>query len=175
MLTLEEYQQLPNDPSYIDELSKGRLIREPRPGARHGIIAFEVATLLREFVRKHELGAVVMETGFRLGDNPPVVRGPDVAFISRNRLPAQIPTGWWPFAPDLVIEIASPSNTTSEMETKVLEFLDAGTRMVWIIDPETRTGRIYVGNEAHIIREAGVLSGGDVVPGFSVSLSALIG
>ncbi len=174
LLTLEEYAQLPDDPYYIDELSKGRLVREPRPSARHGIVAFEIASLLRQHVERHELGLVVMACGFVLSRDPAVLRGPDVAFIGQARMPAEIPSGWWPFAPDLAVEVVSPSNTASYIETKVLEFLDAGTRMVWVIDPKSRTARIYQGNEARIVREHDTIDGDDVVPGFSVSLSSLL-
>ena len=175
LLTVEEYARLPDDPRYRDELSHGRLVREPRPGARHGAVAFEIAILLREFVRARALGMVVMESGFRLSVTPATVRGPDVAFIAKDQLPSEIPVGFWPFAPDLAIEVVSPSNTTSEIETKVLEYLDAGTRMVWVIDPESRTARIYAGNEARIIRHDENLEAGDVVPGFSISLRSVLG
>jgi Uma2 family endonuclease len=174
VLTLEEYQQLPNDPAYIDELSKGRLVREPRPGARHGRVAFAVAQALSEFVARHGLGSVEMETGFLLAEDPWTVRGPDVAFIARDRLPAEVPVGFWPFAPDLAIEVVSPSNTASEIETKVLEYLDAGSRMVWVIDPESRTARICQGNEARIVREHEELFAGDVVAGLRIPLRSVL-
>ncbi|MGQ0815176.1 MAG: Uma2 family endonuclease [Gemmatimonadota bacterium] len=173
-LTVAEYEKLPSDPQYRDELSRGRLIREPRPGARHGRVAFEIASALREFVRAHELGSVEMECGFLLNVSDNIVRGPDAAFIARDRLPKKVPVGFWPFAPDLAIEVVSPSNTTSEIESKVLEYLDAGTRMVWVIDPETRVARVYEGNEARIIREHEALSAGEIVPGFSIGLSAIL-
>ena len=174
LMTAAEFERLPEDPYYRYELSKGRLVREPRPGARHGRVAFELASVLREFVRAHDLGSVEMETGFQLSEDPVIVRGPDVAFIARGRLPAEVPTGWWPFAPDLAIEVISPSNTASEIETKVLEYLDAGTRMVWVIDPESRTARIYAGNEARIVREDEDLYAGDVVRNFSVPLRSIL-
>lgn len=171
-INVEEYAQLPDDPRYLDELSQGRLVREPRPGARHGRVAMTIANALREYVDARDLGSVEMECGYQLG--PAIVRGPDISFISTARLPAEVPTGFWPFAPDLAIEIVSPSNTTSEMEIKVLEYLDAGTRMVWVVDPQTRTARIYVGNEARIIREHEELYGGEAIPGFSIRLSSVL-
>lgn len=173
-LTVDEYQQLPDDPAYIDELSKGRLVREPRPGARHGRVALAIERVLNEFVTRHGLGSVEMESGFLLSEEPRTVRGPDVAFISQERLPAEVPVGFWPFAPDLAIEVLSPSNTASEIETKVLEYLDAGSRMVWVIDPESRTARIYQGNEARIVREHEELYAGDVVDNFSIPLRSVL-
>src|SRR5687767_942810 len=97
-LTLAEYEQLPDDPRFRDEVSRGRLVREPRPGARHGWVAVEVCSSLRAFVREHDLGAVVMECGFLLAVSPLTVRGPDAAFISKQRLPPEVPRGFWPFA-----------------------------------------------------------------------------
>ena len=173
-LTLEEYERLPDNPRFRDEVSRGQLVREPRPGARHGRVAFEIASRLRAFVRDHDLGSVEMECGFVLASNPLAVRGPDAAFIAKERLPPDVPAGFWPFAPDLAVEVVSPSNTTSELETKVLEYLDAGTLIVWVIDPDTRTARVYSGNEARIVRESDMLSAGDVVPGFSVVLSEIL-
>jgi Uma2 family endonuclease len=68
LMTAAEFERLPEDPYYRYELSKGRLVREPRPGARHGRVAFELASVLREFVRAHDLGSVEMETGFQLSE-----------------------------------------------------------------------------------------------------------
>jgi Uma2 family endonuclease len=174
LMTVEQYELLADDPHYRDELSRGRLVREPRPGARHDQIAFDLAVALRAFVDTHGLGRVVMDAGYRLPLQPPSVRGPDVSFIARQRLPAELPVGFWPLAPDLAVEVLSPSNTASEIESKVLEFLDAGTRMVWVIDPESRTARIYEGNEARIVRDHEDMYGGDVIPGFRISLSSIL-
>ncbi|MGQ0814750.1 MAG: Uma2 family endonuclease [Gemmatimonadota bacterium] len=174
VVTLEEYERLPEEPGYIVEVSKGRLVREPQPGARHGRVSMKIAQALLEFVRAHELGSVEMQAGFVIGRDPLVVRGPDVAFIARSRLPETVPVSFWPFAPDLAIEVLSPSNTASQIETKVLEYLDGGSRMVWVIDPETRTARIYAGNEARIVRENDNLDGSAVIPGFRLPLSSVL-
>ena len=174
LLSIEEYERLPDDPYYRDELSRGRVVREPPPGARHGAVAFEIASVLRDHVRNRDLGRIVMEAGFRLSITPATVRGPDVAFIARERLPAELPVGFWPFVPDLAIEVVSPSNSTSEIETKVLEYLDAGARMVWVVDPESRTARIYAGNEARIVRENEILHAGTIMPDFSIPLASIL-
>ena len=93
--TLEEYEALPDDPNCRDELSNGRLVREPRPGARHGRIAMKIAGLLGEFVRKHDLGSVEIACGYVLSQQPLIARGPDVSFISKLRLPAEVPVRAW--------------------------------------------------------------------------------
>lgn len=172
-LTLEAYQALPEDDGYFDELSRGKLVREPRPGVRHQYIAFELAKTLDAFVRARGLGSIQLEVGFMLSTEP-TVRAPDIAFIASERLPAEMPRSFWTFAPDLAIEIALPSNTTSALEKKVLEYLDAGTRMVWVIDPDARIARIYQGNEARILREDDLLDGGEVLPGFRIQVASVL-
>jgi Uma2 family endonuclease len=172
-MTLEEYEQLPDD-GCIHELSEGMLVREPLPGARHGYVAGKVFGALNAYVQTHDLGSVFMETGYVLKNEPKTVRGPDISFIAKTRLPAELPSGFFTLAPDLAIEILSPSNTASEIERKVLEYLDAGTLMVWVIDPETRTARSYRGNEALIVRADGELAAREVVSGFTLRLSDVL-
>ena len=95
LLTLEEYERMPDEDGYSLELAAGRLVREPRPGARHGVIVGDLFRVLDSFVRKRGLGRVLIEAGFLLAEDPPTVRGPDVAFISVERLPAgPVPKGF---------------------------------------------------------------------------------
>lgn len=168
-ISLEEFEKLPED-GYRHELSNGILVREPRPGARHGRVLMNVARQLDSFVRAHDLGVVLVESGFVLQREPNTVRGPDISFIAKKRLPDGLPTGFVPFAPDLAIEILSPSNAASEIERKVIEYLDAGAAMVWLIDPETRSVRSYRGHEAVLIRQDGALTGDALLPGFVLPL-----
>ena len=174
-LSLTQYEQLREDDAYRSELSRGRLVREPRPGAPHGRVVINVAAELRSYVLAHELGSVEVECGFRLALDEPTVRGPDVAFIARERLPADVPNGFWPFAPDLAIEVASPSNSLSALQEKVLEYFEAGSRMVWVIDPHSRTALVYHSpREITLLRDTELLEGDPVVPGFRVRLSAIL-
>lgn len=175
LVTLEEYVRLPDEGDRILELSRGRLVREPRPGARHGVIAGDLFYALHSFVRERNLGRVVIETGFLLADVPPTVRGPDLAFISAERLPeGPVPTGFWPLAPDLAVEVVSPSNSAAEMQEKVLQYLDYGTRTVWVVQPRTCTIEVWrPGADVRILREGETLDGGDVIPDFHLAIGEL--
>jgi Uma2 family endonuclease len=174
-MSLEEFERLPEEDEYKIELVRGRIVREPRPGAKHGLLTGRLVGELDRFVRERGLGFVVTETGFLLTDDPPTVRGPDVAFIASEDLPPEGPRdGFWTVAPRLVIEVVSPSNTASEIRQKVLEYLAAGTLAVWVVDPATRTVSAYRSrDEIRLLTEADEIEGGDVLPGFRFSLSEL--
>jgi Uma2 family endonuclease len=158
------------------ELVRGVLVVREPAGGRHGRIALNLALQLGNHVNAHDLGAVyAAETGFALARAPDTVRAPDVAFVRRERLPTPEPTGFPDLAPDLVAEVLSPGDRPAEVLAKVADWLSAGTRLVWVVDPERRAARVYRldGTEA-IVDRAQVLDGEDVVPGFSCRLDAIL-
>lgn len=171
LLTVEEFEALPEEEGKV-ELSRGRLVREPPVGASHGWVAVNLAVPIREHVRRHGLGAVFVEVGYVLSREPATVRGPDLSFLAADRLPPEgMPPGFWRLAPDLAVEIVSPSNTLPELQEKVLQYLEAGTRLVWIVDPTTRTAIEYRSrDDIRLLTGAEELDGGDVLPGFRVTL-----
>ena len=170
---LAEFEYTRPDDS-ADELSCGMLVREPVPGARHGVRASELFAILRAHAGSQERGRVVTSGGFLLQAEPPTWRMPDVAWIARERLPAEIPTGAWPLAPDLAVEVVSPGNRTSDMLRRVLDYLDAGTRLFWMVDPETRTVMVFRSRtDIHLLGAADLLTGGDVVPDFRMRVGDL--
>lgn len=174
-LTLEQFQRLPDD-GYRYDLVDGWLVREPPAGFEHGDLAMELGSRLREFVRERELGRVVAaETGFVLREEPVRVRGPDVAFVAGHRLPpAAERRGFLRLAPDLAVEVVSPSNTWAEVAAKVRDYLEAGTRLVWIVEPKSRSVTVHrPGAAPRVIDGAGTLDGEDVLPGFRVELESL--
>lgn len=175
LLTAEELLQL-SIPNKHVELVRGVLVVREPPGGRHGRIAANVAFELSKHVRANELGVVyAAETGFTLSRHPDTVRAPDVAFIGRDRLPAPEPTGYPELGPDLVVEVLSPGDRAGETLTKVGEWLSAGTRLVWIIDPERRSARVYRADGSETIVTADqTLDGEDVVPGFSCRVDAVL-
>ena len=158
------------------ELVRGVLIVREPPGYLHGDIAAQLAKLLAVFVDERGLGRVLAaETGFKLQSNPDTVRAPDVAFVRRERVPASRPTGYLPFAPDLVAEVLSPSDRPGDTLGKVGDWLDAGTRIVWVIDPERRVARVYRHNGLEsLLSETDMLDGEDVLPGFACSLAMIL-
>lgn len=176
-LTLEQFQRLPED-EWRSELVRGKLVREPPAGMAHGRIAARIASLIVPLARERGLGAVfTAETGFILSDEPPTVRAPDVAFVSRERLPSDdLPEGFGRLAPDLAVEVASPSNTAAELHGKVLDYLEAGTRIVWLIEPGTGTVTVYRSrDDIRLLREEDELDGGDLLPGLLVPVADLFG
>ena len=147
------------------------MVREP-PGFGHGVIVARLTFLLTEHVRTHDLGLVVAgDAGFHLATDPDTVRGADVAFVRRDRLPDPLPVTFAAFAPDLAAEILSPSDRPGATLAKVADYLSAGTRLVWVIDPMRRLARIYQedGTEL-VIHERDALDGGSVLTGFSCPL-----
>ena len=151
------------------ELSKGELVRMPAAGWEHGFVAGNVAGILREFVKAHDLGAVATaEAGFKLSEY--TLRVPDVSFVSKQRLAATgSPAGFWPGAPDLAVEVVSPSDSASDLQKKIQEYFEAGTRMVWVLYPELKQVQCYRGPKQMRVLEAHEpISGEDVLPGFSI-------
>jgi Uma2 family endonuclease len=123
------------------DLVRGELRRRPLPGFQHGRIANRIAFHLTGHVEANGLGVVVAaETGFLLHTNPDEVRGAEVAFISRSRYEATpfSQEKHFPSAPDLVVEVVSPSDSYSEVEEKVLVWLHAGARLVVLAGPKKR-------------------------------------
>jgi Uma2 family endonuclease len=158
------------------ELVRGEVRRMSLTGFEHGVICLEIGRVLGNFVMEHKLGLVfAAETGFVVETNPDSVLGADVAFVGAERLAGvKNPEKFVPFAPDLAVEVLSPSNTVREMEEKIDLYFGAGSRLVWIISPKRRTVSIYTSPlEVKILSERDTLDGGDVLPGFSYELSKL--
>lgn len=158
------------------ELVRGVLIVREPAGSRHGFVAMNIGAELSVHAKRTGAGRVfAAETGFQIAAGPDTVRAPDVAFITRERLPAAETTGYAALAPDLVVEVLSPGDRPGETLAKVGDWLDAGARLVWVIDPERRLARVYRhdGSET-IVGAAESLAGDDVLPGFSCPLTTLL-
>ncbi len=155
------------------ELVRGELRKMSPAGHRHGRIAIRIATPLDTHVTANKLGAVyAAETGFWISSDPDTVRAPDVAFVSQRRLDELGDVeGYWPGAPDLVVEVISPSDTYTEVEEKVLEWLEAGARMVVVVNPRKRAVTVYRSlTDIVVLTENDTLDGGDVVPGWTMAV-----
>jgi Uma2 family endonuclease len=140
-------------------------------GDVHGILALWIGHLIVGFVVARDLGYVTAaETGFVLSTDPYIVRAPDVAFISRAR---QMPlTGkYYTSAPDFVVEVVSPGDAASQIRRKVNQFLQAGTRLIWVVYPDERFIDVYrPGSDIRTVNLDDTIDGGDVLPGFTVSM-----
>ena len=158
------------------ELVKGELFEIAPAGGRHGGVAMRVGALLDDHVRKNQLGRVfAAETGFILRRNPDTVRAAAASFVTGDRLPdGELPIGYMELAPDLAVEVASPSDSAREIQEKVADWLRAGTRLVWVIYPATRSATVHVSQDQFgELSEDGTLLGQYVIPGFACDLSEL--
>ncbi len=137
-ISAEDLLKKPND-GFRYELIEGELRKMSPAGQKHGRIAATITGSIVPHTRKNKLGAVyAAETGFLIQKNPDTVRAPDVAFVSQERLnEVGEVDGYWPGAPDLVIEVISPSDTYTEVEEKVFEWLKAGVRMVIVVNSKS--------------------------------------
>ena len=168
LFTAEELLHLPSDGRRL-ELVKGKIYQMPPANGRHADVAGNVAGILWPHVRHNRLGRILVgDPGFILRRNPDTVRAPDVAFVSYDRLPAgELPEEYLLLAPDLAVEVVSPSNRTREVREKVAEWLQAGTRLVWVMYPSRRTVTVYRSmNDYTELIEDDTLDGGEVVTGF---------
>lgn len=158
------------------ELVDGVLV-EKATGFRESLLAGAILELVRLFVRRLKLGVVVGPDGMiRLSSR--LIRIPDVAFISWNRLPGRkIPKKPIPrLAPDLAIEVLSKGNTAKEMAIKRREYFKAGVIRVWEVDPKRRTITVYADpDQGEVIRAGQTVDGAPVLPGFKLSVSDLFG
>ena len=174
-MTADELLAMPDD-GWRYELLKGELIRMPPPGGEHGEVTMELASPLHLHVKQNSLGKVyAAETGFKLESDPDTVRAPDIAFVRREvfektgRL-----EGYRQGAPDLVVEVLSPSDSMKKVEAKVAQWLEAGARMVWVVSPKLRTITVYRSlTDIVVLTEKDTLDGGDVVPGFQIRLAEI--
>ena len=156
------------------ELVNGEIRTVAPVGSEHGYIAIRLARVLANHVENKRLGAVfAAETGYVISRKPDTVRAPDVSFVSRKRIPKTgIPKFYWEGPPDLAAEVVSPGDTINEVTDKVKMWLEAGTKLVWVVDPHMKTITIYRSpRKLRIIGIDDVLEGEDVVPGFECKVS----
>ena len=158
------------------ELIKGVLVEMAPTGGRHGRVALRIGRYLGNFVGERDLGEVfAAETGFRLARDPDTVLAPDVAFVSRARLPAgELPEGFPELAPDLVVEVVSPNDTAAAVQQKMERWLRAGVRMAWVVYPDTRSVAVYESvTQVRLFSAEEELVGDPVLPGFTCHVSEL--
>jgi Uma2 family endonuclease len=174
LLTAEEFMKLPDPPDGSrQELIRGRVVTMPLTQGRHGIVCLKVGRVVGDFVEANRLGhATSNDAGFIGERGPDTVRGPDVAFYSFTRAP-EVPDGYFEVAPDLAIEVVSPSDTHTRVQEKVRYYLRRGVRLVWVIDPELRIVTAYQDQEWRTLEETDTLTGGDVLPGFNIIVANL--
>ena len=155
------------------ELVDGRPTEIEMPSMRHGLACVKATRFLDAFVDGHRLGRVFPNDSlFLIRRNPDVLRGPDVCYYSFARMPGAAPDGVCEVAPELAVEVKSPSNTWTELFVKVGEYLEAGVTAVLLIDPERRTASVYRSDTGQVtFAPSDTLTLPDVLPGFAVEVA----
>jgi len=177
VLTAEQYFQSPRFAR--SELINGMEIEQMPPGFDHGEYAAELCLHLKLFLRRRKLGRISVEGGYILKRNPDLVVGPDVSFLSNERLQnlrreKRGTDSWIEGAPTLAVEILSPSNSRREVEDKTHQYLQAGAQQVWIVDPKKRTVTVFAADaEPQVFAKNQTLDGGEILPGFALPLEEL--
>jgi len=174
LLEPEDLLRMPDGDGY--ELIDG--VPKERPmGAEADQIAAEIVSLMRPFAKAGKLGRVFgSQTGYRcFPGRPKLVRIPDVSFVADGRFPdGKVPRGHINLVPELVVEVVSPNDYYEEVEQKVAEYRSAGVKLVWVINPGTKTVLVRrLDRTCAEIDEAGTLSGEDVLPGFTCAVAEL--
>jgi Uma2 family endonuclease len=167
-MTAEELLVYPHNHMRL-ELVNGELRTTPPSGVEHGVLAVNVTVPVALHVRANRLGILVgAETGFIVSRDPDTVLAPDFGFISQDRIPSTgVPRGFWPGVPDLAVEVISPNDIYTEVQEKVEEWLTAGCRMVWVINPRRLTLTVYRSlTDIVILTRHDTINGHDVLPGF---------
>ncbi len=175
LMTAEEFFLLPEPKDgSLQELVRGIVVTMPSPGRRHGVCCSKINRRIGNFVDDHQSGTVCSnDTGFVSEREPDSVRGPDVSYWSRERLP-EVPKGYIEIPPDLLAEVVSPGDHYARIQKKVKDYLEKGVRLVWVADPEDRSVTVYrPGRMMVILSENEILTGEDVLPGFSCHVSEL--
>jgi Uma2 family endonuclease len=172
VITAVELLHMPGDQRR--ELVKGELRTMAPAGFEHGRVTMKLAKLLVIHVENNKLGIILgAETGFKLSKNPDTVRATDISFVAAARIPAGSHVrGYWEGGPDLAVEVLSPSDSAEEVEEKIDDYLNAGTRLVWILSPRRRTIAVHRGGrDVQLLRDTDTLNGEDVIPGFACKVA----
>jgi Uma2 family endonuclease len=177
LMTAEELLQLPDD-DLRHELINGELITMPVPRLPHSRIEARVGAPLAQFVWDHGLGEVYFgDGGFQLSWNPDTVVGPDISFVSKERLEqAEDVKGYWQGPPDLAVEIYSPGYRPGKVSERFSRLFSAGTKQVWIVHLKHSSVMVYR-SESDITTFSGsdYLEAQDMFPGFRISLARIFG
>lgn len=157
------------------ELVAGELRMMSPAGFRHGAVTARIATAMASHAESHRLGTVLAaETGFLIAREPDTVRAPDVAFVRAERLEGGMPTGFFVGPPDLAVEVLSPSDRPGDVASRIRDWVEAGTRQVWVVDPQARTLVVHQRTEEPIVfTEQASVPGDEIMPGFVLPLGGV--
>jgi Uma2 family endonuclease len=179
-MTVEEFARIAPHLDGPSELVEGRLRLLSPTGPVHGVVVFALTALTARWLAGFPPGEEPVigfgaETGFRVADPKRPVLAPDLAFVRRERAPAQQKDeGFFDGAPDFAAEVRSPGDAVREVRDKERAWLAAGTRLVWSIDPRARTVRVLrADGSITTVGLGGALAGDDVLPGLQIAVDDL--
>lgn len=176
-LTAAEFADKYADGEIRAELIHGEVYEMSPARPPHGMHVVRVTLPLAQFVEAHALGELFgAETGFaiRHPDGKESVLAPDLAFIAAERLPPELPDTFWQIAPDLVVEMISPSDSPRDVLRKTAIWLEAGVRLVWNVDPYRQSVTVHrADGSVQTLGPGDMLSGEDVLPGFELPVSQI--
>jgi Uma2 family endonuclease len=169
-ITADDLLAMPADARY--ELIRGELVEmPPPPGSPHGKLTDRLASRASVFARDNDLGEGFSECGFLIERGPDTMLAPDWAFVAKHRLPPKETKGYFPLAPDVVLETRSPSDSPREVALKAAQWIAAGVRMAWVLDGDALTLTIHRPNQPpRVLHAKDTLTGEDVLPGFELPL-----
>jgi Uma2 family endonuclease len=172
-VTLEEFARLPKDGA-CHEMNAGELLTLPPPKSLHALVALAILEPLQQHMGKQGTGRVLPEAGYLLSRDPLTIRQPDVSVISRERIRASDPDSYFEGAPELAVEVVSPSDSAEDLDIKTKQYLQNGARQVWILYPKTQTVHVFSRGAATVILDKDqTLEGGELLPGFTVPVASL--
>jgi Uma2 family endonuclease len=174
LMTAAEFCEKYDDRRY--ELVKGRLEELPMPSPMHGKICMRIGALIYLHAETQRLGHTMSNNSdVQVDTDPDTIRGPDISFHSYDRLPpGKVPAGLLSVSPDLAVEVRSPSNSWTALFAKVGEYLNAGVRVVVILDEETETASVYrPGTAQQTLRSDETLTVPEILPGFAMRVGTL--
>ena len=179
-ISADEFLEIVQQPAYEDrivELVEGEIVDMPFPNPIHAAVLITLSTAMNIFVKEKGMGRVIGgDAPVVLESNPEgrdTVRGLDIAYISSERLPGRLPRKPLRVAPDLAVEVISPSNKAEDIEKKIQQLLGAGTSLVWIVYPDLQCVAAHTIDGSVTLVESEILTGGNVLPGFEIPVSEI--
>ncbi len=171
--TVRDLELMPDDDSVQVELDEGELVTMPPAGEEHGFVELDLARRIANHVKQHSLGRVYgADTGFILKND--TMRAPDISFVRKDRVAEIKSKGFAKGAPDLAVEIFSPSDSVPQLMRKVHQYLKAGCHVVWVVYPDSREVHVLEANGAdRILNDADNLEAPDLLPGFSIKVAEI--
>ncbi len=176
-LTADDLAQVP-DPEARYEVINGEIVPLTPTNITHGVVVARITAELAFYNRKRKFGTIISaDTGFYTRPGTTDLRVPDVALISYQRLPAErlaeVGREYGTVAPELVVEVVSPTDLAGATDLKTVEWLNFGVEVVWVVYPETRRVYVYARGGSRILEAEATLSGGETLPGFEVQVRTL--